>query len=174
MQGVFEHVHGHRGLAAEFARQRPFGACAVREDAAEHLGAGRRAGDLVHFGLAVDRIEADAEREGAGDIALLLDGVAVRDAVGRGARGQHQLDLGDRGGVEARAELGQQAEHLGRGVGLHGVEHARVGQRLGEGIVVVFDDVEIDDKAWPFVVAFTQKLADALSHGAIPPQVGAG
>ena len=106
-KGVLEHVHGHGRLAAELARQRPFRPDAVGEDAAEHLGAGRRAGDLLHLGLAVDRVEADAEREGARDVALLLDRVAVGNAVGRGAGGEHHLDLGDRGGVEAGAELGQ-------------------------------------------------------------------
>ena len=35
--GVLEHVRGHLGHAAELARQRPFGAGAVAEDAAEHL-----------------------------------------------------------------------------------------------------------------------------------------
>ncbi len=71
------------------------------------LAAGRRAGDLLDLWLAVDRVQADTEREGAGDVPLLLDRVAVRDAVGRGAGGEHHLDLGDRGGVEAGAELGQ-------------------------------------------------------------------
>ena len=152
---MLQHVHGHGRLAAELARQRPFRPDAVGEDAAEHAAAGRRAGDLLDLGLAIDRVEADAERVGAGDVALLLDRVAIGDAVGRGAGRQHHLDLGDRGGVEAGAELGQQRQHFRRRVGLHGVEHARVGQRLGEGGVVVADDVEVDDQAWAFVVTLT-------------------
>ena len=60
---VLQHVDRHRGLAAELARQRPFGADAVGEDAAEHARAGRGAGDLLDLGLAVDREEADAERD---------------------------------------------------------------------------------------------------------------
>ena len=47
------------------------------------LAAGRRAGDLLDLGLAVDREEAHAERVGARDVALLLDRVAEGDAVGR-------------------------------------------------------------------------------------------
>ena len=43
---------------------------------------------------------------------------------GRGAGREHHLDLGDRGGVEAGAERGQQRQHLRRRVRLHGVEHA--------------------------------------------------
>ena len=46
----------------------------------------------------------------------------------RRAGREHHLDLGDRGGVEAGAELGEQLQHLRRRVCLHGVEHARVGQ----------------------------------------------
>ena len=84
--GVLQHVRGHLGLAAELARQRPFGAGAVAQDAAEHLRAGRGAGDLLDLGLAVDREQADAEREGARDVALLLDGVAEGDAVRRWRR----------------------------------------------------------------------------------------
>ena len=41
------------------------------------------AGDLLDLGLAVDREQADAQREGARNVALLLDGVAIGDAVGR-------------------------------------------------------------------------------------------
>ena len=165
---VLEHIRRHVRLAAELARQRPFRAGTVGEDAAEHPRAGRRAGDLLHLGLAVDRVEADAEREGAGDVALLLDRVAIGDAVRRGASREHHLDLGDRRGVEAGAEPGEQRQNLGRGIGLHGVEHARVGQCLGESRVVVPDDVEIDDENRAFinaaVAAFGQKFTDALGH----------
>ena len=155
LEGVLEHVDGHGRLAAELARQRPFGSDAIGEDAAEHAAARRRAGDLLDLGLAIDRVEANAERVGAGDVALLLDRIAVADAVGRGAGGEHHLDLGDRSGVEAGAELGQQRQHFRRRVRLHGVEHARVRQRLGEGVVVVADDVEVDDEAGAFVVTLT-------------------
>ena len=135
---------------------------------------GADAGDLLDLGLAVDREEADAERVGARDVALLLDGVAVGDAVGRGAGREHHLDLGDRGGVEAGAELGQQRQHLRRRVGLHGVEHAGVGQRLGKGRVVVAHDVEIDDEAGPVLdPRSAQEFTDALGHCAhLPSSVG--
>ena len=74
-----------------------------------------------------------------------------RDAVGRRAGRERHLDLGDRGGVEAGAERGEQRQHLRRRVRLDGVEHPGVRQGLGEGLVVVADDVEIDDEARPFV-----------------------
>jgi hypothetical protein len=74
---VLEDVHGHRRLATELARQRPFGTGAVAQDAAKHLRAGGRTGDLVGLGLAIDREEPDAVRVGARDVAFLLDRVAI-------------------------------------------------------------------------------------------------
>ena len=79
-------------------------------------GAARR--DLLDLGLAVDREQADAELEGARDVALLLDRVAEGDAVGRGAGRQRHLGLGDRSGVEARAERGEQLSTSGAGFAL--------------------------------------------------------
>ena len=52
-----------------------------------------------------------------------------------------------------RAELGQQLEDFRRRVGLHGIEHLRVRQRLGERQIVLADDVEVDHQAGPFVLA---------------------
>src|SRR6185312_3861671 len=49
--------------------------------------------------------------------------------------------------------------------------YAGIGQRLGEGIVVVADNVEINNEAWAFVVALTKKLADALSHWRYSPRL---
>ena len=144
---VLKHVSRHCRLAAELARQRPFRPDAVGEDAAEHPAARRRAGDLLDLGLAIDREQAHAERIGSRDVTLLLDRVAVGDAVRGGAGREHHLDLGDRGGIEAGAESGKQRQHLGRRVCLHGVEHARVRQSLGEAEIVFADNIEVDDEA---------------------------
>src|SRR6185312_6689463 len=81
--GEVEHLDRHLRIAAELARQRPLGACAVIEDAAEHLGAGGGTGDLFDLCSAVDREQANAEREGTRDVALLLDRIAIGDAVRR-------------------------------------------------------------------------------------------
>ena len=177
--GVLEHVDGHLRRAAELPRQRPFGAGAVAQDAAEDLGvlgldAPGGARDLLDLGLAIDREQAHAELEGARDVALLLDRVAEGDAVGRGAGGEHHLDLGDRGGVEAGAEQRQRAQDLGRGIGLDGVEHARVGQRPGELGVVAAHDLEVEHHAGPVLAAALQEFADALRHGALPSKGSIG
>ena len=92
---VLEHTRGHLRRAAEFARQRPFGARAVAQDAAEHFRARRGARDLLDLRLAIDREQPHAEREGARDVALLLDRVAEADAVRRRARRERLLDLDD-------------------------------------------------------------------------------
>ena len=100
---ALEHAGRHIRRAAELARQRPFRARAVAQDSAEHFRARRRAGDLLHLGLAIHGEQADSERIGARDVLLLLDRVAEADAVRRRAGGQRLLDLAHRGGVEARA-----------------------------------------------------------------------
>ena len=174
--GVLQHVRGHIRLAAELARQRPFGADAVGQDAAEHPRAGGGTGDLLDLGLAVDGVEPHAERVGPRDVTLLLDGVAIADAVRRGAGRERHLDLGDRGGVEAGAERSKQRQHLRGRVGLDGVEHLGVRQRLGKVLVVGAHDVEVDDEARAFVpaafAAAAQEFADARGHGALPMAQG--
>jgi hypothetical protein len=166
--GVLEHIGRHGRFAAEFARQWPFRPDAVGDDAAKHPRAGRGAGDFVHLGGAVDGVKAHAERIGARHIALLLDGVAEGDAVGGGAGREHHLDLGDRGGIEARPQRGKQRKHLGCRIGLYGIEHLRIRQRFGEGQIVFTHDVEIDDEAGAVLGPLTKKLADARGHSALP------
>jgi hypothetical protein len=61
-------------------------------------------------------------------------------------------------------ERGEERKHLGRRVGLHGIEHLRIRQRLGEGQIVFAHDVEIDDEAGAVLGPLTQELADARGH----------
>src|SRR5471032_1072638 len=98
--GALQNIRGEFRLAAELARQRPFGAGAVAMNAADHADAWGGTGDLVDLRLAVDREQRDAELEGGGDLALFLDGVAVGNAVRSAAGGQHRLRLLHRGNVE--------------------------------------------------------------------------
>ena len=78
-------------------------------DAADHPAARRGTRHLLDLGLAIDGEQRDAEPEGRRDLALLLDGVAVGNALGRRARGEHGLGLAHRGDVEAAAETGETA-----------------------------------------------------------------
>ena len=109
---------------------------------------------------------------GASDVLLLLDRVAEADAVRRRAGGERELDLGDRGRVEARAEIGEQAQDLGRRIGLDRVEHARVGQGVGEAQIVFAHDVEIDDEARSILAVGGEELLDAVRHSGIPRRRG--
>ena len=96
----------------------------------------------------------------------------IGDAVRRRAGGQRHLDLGDGRGVEARAHRGQQRQHFRRRVGLHRVEHAAVRQRLGEGLVVVAHDFEVDDEARLGVLALAaavaQEFLNTFGHSTLP------
>src|SRR6267378_65753 len=170
---MFKHIDRHREVAAELARQRPFGPGTVEQEAAEHARTRRGTRNLLNLGLAVDREQPDPEREGARDVTLLLYGVAIGNAVGRRARGKHHLDLRDRGGIETGTEAGEQRQHLRRRVRLDGVEHPRVRQCAGERPVIVAYDLKIDHEARSVVLAAAQKLMDALRHGALPTGKGA-
>ena len=133
-------------------------------DAADHPAAGSGARHLLDLGLAVHGEQRDAELEGYRDLALLLDGVAIGDALRRGARRQHVVGLADRGDVEAAAEPGQELEDLRRRIGLDGVEHLAVRQRLGEVQVILAHDIEVENEAGSVFGAMLEKFADACGH----------
>src|SRR5690606_32582147 len=78
-----QHVDSHRRHATELARQRPFSALTIGQHTAEHTATWSSASDFFDFFNAINCIEANAQLEGARNIALLLDGVAIRDAVWR-------------------------------------------------------------------------------------------
>src|SRR6478735_2625447 len=95
LMSVDENVDSHLRHAAELARQRPFGAFAICENAAEHAGAGSGTRDLLDFLVAVDRKQADAERMRAGNVAFLLDRVAEGNT-GSGCTGiERHFDFSD-------------------------------------------------------------------------------
>src|SRR5205823_10072088 len=66
--GEVERFDRHFRIAAELARQRPFGARAIIEYAAEYLGAGGGARYLLDLCGAIDSKQANPEREGAHDV----------------------------------------------------------------------------------------------------------
>ena len=169
LMGIDKYVDSHLRHATELARQRPFGPFAIRENAAEHAGAGSGAGHLLDFFMAVDRIEVDAEGMRPRNVALLLDRVAVGDTVGRCTGVERHLDFGNGGAIEARAHVGEQLEHFRSRVGLHGVIDRAIRQGVTESGIVVADHVEIDDKARTFRTTGVDEVEDALSgHRSIP------
>src|SRR5262245_40321227 len=107
--GMIENIDGELRSAAELPRQRPFGAVIGAKNAAEDESARSGTGDLLDLLAGVDGKKPDTARVGGRDVALLFDGVAVGDAVGRGAGSEGHVDLGDAGAVEGGAELGEEA-----------------------------------------------------------------
>ncbi len=157
-----QQVEGHLRVAAELVRQRPVGGDAGGQDAAEHGGARGLGAELVELLDAVEREQAHAPCERVGDVGLLLDRVAVRDPVGRGARGEDGVDLADAGDVERRAQLDEQAQDVGVRVRLDGVEDPGVREGRGERAVAFGDDVEVDDEARRRGFSVGDEAADPL------------
>ncbi|MNQ88893.1 hypothetical protein D3C85_1041800 [compost metagenome] len=117
--GEDQQVHGHVGLAAELARQRPVGGGrAFGEDAHVDLGARRGLGDVAQVGFRVGGVHAHALLVEVADVPGFLDRVAVADALRADAAAQHPIQLVDRGDVEVRALVLEQLDDLDRRVGL--------------------------------------------------------
>ena len=157
-------VGGIDRLAPELARQRPFGAGAVADDATEHAAATRGAGHLLDFGFAVDGEQADAERERRSDLGLFLDGVAVGNAVGAGAGFEHGSGFADRCDIERAAEAGEEFQDFRGRIGLHRVVYLGVRQHSGEAVIVFADDIKIDDEAGAAPGPVLEKFANARGH----------
>ena len=160
--GMAQHIHGHRRDTAELARQRPFGALAVGQHAAENARLWSSTCDLLHLFDAIDREETNAKIIGARDIALLLDRVAERDAIGRRTGIQCHLDFGDRRGVEGRAHRSKEAQDLRRRICFHRVVNPGIRQRLLEGAVIFAHDIEVDDQARPIRTSGGKEIENAL------------
>ena len=162
--GLAQQVLGHLRRAAELLAERPLGAAAIDQHAAEHARARRHAGELLQLRLAVEGEQAHALLVGPGDVLLLLDGVAEGDAVDRDAGRLHELDLAAGGGVELRAGGRQARQDLRRRVGLHGVEDVRRRQQLAHAAEVVLDDVEIDHQARRLGLLLSEITKNTLGH----------
>src|SRR5690606_24639948 len=116
---VTQNIDRHLWLAAELARQGPFRALAIRKHAAKNTASRSRTSDLLDFFDAVDSEQANAKLVGASNVALLLDRVAIADAIRRRAGVESHLDFGHGCRVKGRAEPGQQAQDFRCRIGLH-------------------------------------------------------
>ena len=84
------------------------------------------------------------------------------------------MRLRQRSHVEAAAEPGQELEDFRRRIGLDGIEHFGVRQRLGEVLIVLADDIEVDDKAGSAVETLLQEFADTRGHSHHSPNPTGG
>ncbi len=159
-----QQVGRHLGRAAELAVQRPQGAFAVDQDAAEHLRARRGSGDLFQLRLAVEGVELHTAGVRPGDVGLLLDGVAEGDPLRRDAEREHLGDLARRGGVEAGALVGQAGQDFLRRVGLHGIEHFSQRQGAGQRAILLRHHVQVDHQARGSGTSLVQELLDFVVH----------
>jgi len=117
--GQDQQVHGHVGLAAELARQRPVsGGRAFGEDAHIDFRTRRGFGDVAQVGFGVGGVQAHALLEEVADVLGLLDSVAVADLIRADATAQDFVQLIDGGDIKARAFLFEQVDDLDSRVGL--------------------------------------------------------
>src|SRR6266700_766975 len=144
--GLAQEVDGHLRRAAEFARQRPFGAVAIDQDTAEDPRAGSGARELLQLARAVEREQPDALLVSIDDVTFLLDGVTEGDALRRRALRQAEFDLGAARNIEVGAEPAQARGDLRRRVGLDRVEDLGERQVPAQALIATRDGINIDDK----------------------------
>jgi len=132
---MFQHVHGHSRLAAELARtaaiRRRRSPTGMRQNTLEPAPRGRPS----LLGLQSTAYSRTTEFEGAGDVPLLLD-VLPNETRSGVAPAANAISISATEAVSKQERAWPTGKHLRRRVRLHGVEHARVGQSLGEGSVV--------------------------------------
>ncbi len=132
---------------AELAGQRPLGAVVLHQQAAVDAGARGVLGQLLQLLGAVEGEHAHPGGVGAPDGGHLFDRVAIADGGGGRTSVQAELDLLERGGVEAAAEADKALQDRRSWVGLHGIVDARQRQRAEQRAVVLLDAVHVEHEA---------------------------
>ncbi len=153
LAGQDQQVHGHVGLAAELARQRPVcGSRALGENTHVDLGAGSGLGDVAQVGFGVGGEQAHALLVEVADVLGFLDGVAVADALRTDAGLHHLVQFVDRGDIEVRTLVAQQLGDFGSGIGLHRVVDPGEGEAVGQLVVGIGDGLLVDDHEGGFLL----------------------
>ena len=142
--GEPEDVHGLADRTAVLAGQRPVGAVAGGDQAAQDRRAGRGLGDLADLRRRVHDEQADTEARPTRDVVAPLDRVGVDEVVGRRAGGEAGAHLGRAGDVEVAAAADDRGEHLRVRVGLDRVVDRDAGQRRRQLAQAVGDDRGLD------------------------------
>jgi hypothetical protein len=105
MRGLAQQPERVTGAAPELAGQRPVCPGPVRADAHVHSRAGSLTDHLVQLSPGVHGEDAHSAATGVGDVALLLDGVAERQARRIDAELQAPVDLAGTGDVKAGSKV---------------------------------------------------------------------
>jgi len=99
-----QEIGRHMGLAAEFARQRPFGTFVFDQQTAEDTRTRRATGQLLELRSAVKGVKADASGRRARNSALALDRIAEGEPLGRNIQAQAYVELTAARQIEIGAE----------------------------------------------------------------------
>ncbi|MNN47761.1 hypothetical protein D3C81_1621950 [compost metagenome] len=141
-----QQVHGHVGLAAELARQRPVGSGrAFGEDTHVNLRTRRGLGDVAQVGFGVGGVQAHALLVEVANVLGFLDGVAVADAVSADATVHDLVQLVDRGDVEVRPFFLEQVDDFHGRVGLDRVIDLGEFETCAQVIVGLADHLGVDE-----------------------------
>jgi len=151
--GEDQQVQGHVRVAAELARQRPVGAVGTfGEDTHINLCPRRRLGNVAQVGFRVGGEQAHALLIEVANIAGLLDGIAIADALGSYASAHHLVQLVDGGDVEVAALVAQQLGDLDGRIGLDRVIDLGKREAADQLIIGIGDGLLVDDHERGFLL----------------------
>ena len=143
--GQDQQVHGHIGLAAELAGQRPVGGQGTFcQNTHIHLGTGCRLGNVAQVCLGVGGIQTHTLLVEGANVLRLLDGVAIADAVAGNTQTHDLVQLIYRRDIEIGTLVPQHGQNLRSRVGLHRIVDACVGETVDQLIVLAFDGLGVD------------------------------
>ena len=162
--GLAQQLDRHLRGAAEFARQRPFGAVAGDEDPAEDARAGGGASQFFEFVSAVEGKQPHSRLIGPGDILFLLDRVAERQPVGGDRVAEAELDFAAARDIETGALAVEHADDLGGRVRLDRIINPSERQIMPQLLIGFDDHIEVDDEARGLGSLFGKKTGDPLAH----------
>ncbi len=159
-----QEVDRHLGDAAEFARQRPVGAGAIDQDAAENPRPRGRPRQLLELVRAVEGEQAQSRAISKDDVLFLFYRVAERQPVRGHAVIEAQLDFAAAGHVEIGALAVEHGEDRRGRVGLYRIVDAGERQMPAQCVVSLGDGVQIDDEAGGLGRIFGEEARDPLIH----------
>ena len=133
-------------VRAELPRERPVAADVRGVDAHVHLGIGLDRLDLVDLLDAVDHEPFHALGRRIFEEGARLHRVGIEHLGRRDTQAHEDVELGDRGDLEAGALLDQHFEDARVGIGLDGEMGAHPRQRRAETARLSADDLEVDDQ----------------------------
>ncbi len=148
-----QQVHGHVGLAAEFARQRPVsGGRAFSQDTHIDFRARCCLGDVAQVGFGIGCKQTHALLVEVANVLGFLDGVAVAHALRADTTAHDLVQFVDRRDVEARTLVLEQIDDFNGRVGFDGVVNLGKLEARTQVVVGLADDGGINDHERRFLL----------------------